>query len=209
MRLHRNEVTDKVNGNVGLHERCPCYPDLLREVDYNVGLSGKWHAGNSHDFGFDGPHLPGWFYPRENALYLEYLDEQGLPPLSGETISDRFPVLESALAAARDDRPDDASFTLFVTKTALDKFDDYASDYHEDGSPFYQCVHYFRPHNSVYLPEPDWSMCDSEVVEFSESVVKEHSRTNRGHTATSTGFPGFKTSRLKTNTRSLIDTGAG
>jgi arylsulfatase A-like enzyme len=175
MRPHRNGVTRNVgeDADVDLHERCPCYPGLLRAAGYNVGLAGKWHVGDPHDFGFDGPHLPGWFYPRENEAYLEYLDERDLPPLTASAVSERFPELEGAQAGARDDRPVEASFTSFVTETALDALEDYAADYREDDRPFYQSVHYFGPHNPFYLPEPYWSMYDPGDVELSESAVKE------------------------------------
>lgn len=83
----RHKVLANQERNVGYQEDLPddafTFGVALRERGYHVGLLGKWHASSAKtpaDYGFDGPHLPGWHNPVDHQDYLDYLKEHDLPP---------------------------------------------------------------------------------------------------------------------------------
>jgi arylsulfatase A-like enzyme len=172
---HRNGITRNVGHDESFADDFPCYPGLLREAGYNAGHAGKWHVGQPPSaFGLDGEHYPGWYYPHEHEDYLSYLDERDLPRLTGDRLRDAFPEGGASFqSGAVDDRPVEASFTRFITERALERIGEYAAEYDDDGTPFYQGVHYFGPHNPYYIPEEYLHYYDPEDVEIPESAIKE------------------------------------
>ncbi|MFD5311476.1 sulfatase-like hydrolase/transferase [Streptomyces ardesiacus] len=147
----------------------------LREHGYNCGLFGKWHTGNlrtAADYGFDGPHLPGWHNPVDHPDYLAYLAERGLPPYE---ISDRIRgTLPNGgpgnLLAARLHQPVEATFEHYLATRAIEQLERYAADVHERERPFFLALHFFGPHLPYILPDEYFDLVDPADVPLPRSV---------------------------------------
>jgi arylsulfatase A-like enzyme len=167
---HTHGALQNVDDDQSLADAFPCYPEQLDAAGYNLGHAGKSHVGDPPSaFGFDGKHLPGWFYPERHPAYEAYLDEHGYRSMTREVLSERFPDQPGLEAGALDERPVEATFTRFVTEEALSLIDRYA----DSEEPFYQGVHYYGPHNPYYLPEEYFHMYDPDDVELPESAIRE------------------------------------
>jgi arylsulfatase A-like enzyme len=170
-------VTHGIHGNVSgsptLMDDFPCYPRLLRDAGYNVGLAGKWHLGaHPREFGFDGEHYPGYMPPMENDDYEAYLDERGLARWTGAVVGERFPAhTDEYMIGCVDERPVEASFTHFVAERAIERIEAYATETPE--RPFCLSSHFFGPHRPYLLPEEYFEMYDPGDVRLPESAVKE------------------------------------
>lgn len=166
-----NGVTRNVSTPPGLHERFECYPTLLREAGYEVGLSGKWHVGDHpREFGVDGEHYPGWHQPLDHPDYNAYLDEHDLPRFDPDALREVFPGDGTEYqSGAIDPRPVEASFPYFLAERAIERLREYAAT---DG-PFYYGVHFFGPHNPYYLPAEYFRLHDPDDVDLPESAIKE------------------------------------
>lgn len=174
----RHKLLANEERNVGYLEDLPdgqfTFSEALRDKGYNCGLIGKWHTGNKKraaDFGFDGPHLPGWHNPVEHADYLAYLHENGLPPYE---ISDRIRgTLPNGgpgnLLAARLHQPVEATFERYLATRAIEMLERYAADT-RDGKPFFLELSFFGPHLPYILPDEYFDLYDAEVVELPASI---------------------------------------
>ena len=165
-------ITRNIRSDTTLCEEFPCYPQLLREDGYNVGLAGKWHLGRPpEDFGFDGKHYYGFMHPMEHPDYVSYLDDNGFQHWS-EDVVDQYPSAETEyLIGGVDQRPIEASFTYFIAERSIEMLDSYA-DSHPD-TPFYLSSHFFGPHRPYFIPEEYFHMYDPDDVGLPESAVKE------------------------------------
>jgi arylsulfatase A-like enzyme len=172
VRPHRNGVTQNVSADTDLAERWPCYPQLLREAGYNVGLTGKTHfGGHPRDYGFDAEFIRGYFYTPDHPDYEAYLEERGLPKMRADRLRDAFPEGgERFQSGAVDDRPPEASVTHYIAERAIESIGEYAA---EPETPFYQSVHFYGPHNPYYLPEEYLHMYDPSDIDIPESAIKE------------------------------------
>jgi arylsulfatase A-like enzyme len=160
----RHKVLANHERNVGYLEDLPegtfTFPAALRDQGYNLGLVGKWHAGtekNAADYGFDGPQLPGWHNPVENADYLAYLKEHDLPPYE---ISDRIRgTLPNGgpgnLLAARLHQPLEATFEYYLATRTIELLRRYAAQ----DRPFYLATHFF-------------DLIDPATVELPKSIAE-------------------------------------
>lgn len=171
-------ATTGVTSNGGqwpeLLDRDP-YPPLLAAAGYNLGLSGKWHLGTPpSEFGFEGPHIPTWHWVFDHEDYVAYLDENGLPLMDTDEFEAVFPADgEDYQTGAIDPRPVEASYSYYLADRAIDQLERYAEEYQSDGTPFYESVHFFGPHNPYYLPEEYFELYDYQDMALPESAVKE------------------------------------
>lgn len=168
-------ITRNLRGDTTINEDFPCYPQVLRDAGYNVGLDGKWHAGKQPaDFGFDGEHYAGFMHPLHHEDYEAYLDEHGFERYT-EDVVEPYPSEESEyVIGGIDTRPTEASFTSFIAEQAIERIESYAADAPE--TPFYIGTHFFGPHRPYFIPEEYFEMYDPDDVHLTESAVKEDFR---------------------------------
>lgn len=177
----RHRLLANAERNVGYIEDLPqgtfTFSQALRGAGYNVGLIGKWHAGEvrtAADFGFDGPHFVGWHNQVDHPDYLAYLAEHGYPPYA---ISDRIRgTLPNGgpgnLLAARLQQPTEATFEHYLATTAIEMLERYAAERGHDGKPFYLALHFSGPHLPYILPDEWFDLVDPETVELPRSVLE-------------------------------------
>ncbi|GAA4585527.1 sulfatase-like hydrolase/transferase [Actinoplanes octamycinicus] len=173
----RHKVLANQERNVGYQEDLPSsaftFGLALRERGYNCGLLGKWHASTAAtpaDYGFDGPHLPGWHNPVEHPDYLAYLKERDLPPYE---IHDRIRgTLPNGgpgnLLAARLRQPVEATFEHYLADRTIEHLSRYAAE----RKPFYLATHFFGPHLPYIVPDEYFDLIDPAVVELPKSVAE-------------------------------------
>lgn len=173
----RHKVLANQERNVGYQEDLPedafTFGLALRDRGYQVGLLGKWHASSARtpaDYGFDGPHLPGWHNPVDHPDYLDYLKEHDLPPYE---IHDRIRgTLPNGgpgnLLAARLNQPREATFEHYLADRTIELLRRYAAD----GRPFYLATHFFGPHLPYIVPDEYFDMIDPAVVELPKSIAE-------------------------------------
>jgi arylsulfatase A-like enzyme len=173
VRPHRNGVTRNTRDATDLAERWPCYPQQLRNAGYNVGLAGKTHfGGHPREYGFDGEFIEGYFYTPDHPDYEAYLEERGLPKMRADRLRDAFPEDgERFQSGAVDDRPPEASPTYYVAERAIEQIGEYVEG--DPGTPFYQSVHFYGPHNPYYLPEEYLTMYDPADIEIPDAAIEE------------------------------------
>lgn len=177
----RHRVLANHERNVGyvedLEEGTFTFVEALIESGYNTGLIGKWHAGTEKeaaDFGFDGPSLPGWHNPVDNADYLAFLHERGLPPYR---ISDRIRgTLPNGgpgnLLAARLQQPVEATFEYYLATRTIEMLEKYAADVQNEGKPFFLELNFFGPHLPYIVPDAYFDMFDPEQIELPKSIAE-------------------------------------
>lgn len=165
-------VTRNIRSGTTIDEDFPCYPQLLRDEGYNVGLDGKWHVGkHPREFGFEGEHYPGFMHPLEHDDYVEYLDEHEFDHWS-EDVVDQYPSEDAEyVIGGIDTRPIEASFTYFIAERTIERIESYTDDCPE--TTFYIGSHFFGPHRPYFIPERYFEMYDPDDVHLPESAVKE------------------------------------
>lgn len=175
----RHKVLANHERNVGYQEDVPLgqftFSEALREVGYNCGLIGKWHAGYERtlaDFGFDGPQFDGWHNSVDHPDYLQYLQERDLPPYA---ISDRMRgTLPNGgpgnLLAARLHQPVEATFEYYLAERTIEMLRRYADDYRSGARPFFLALNFFGPHLPYVLPDEYFDLVDPYSVELPPSV---------------------------------------
>jgi arylsulfatase A-like enzyme len=177
----RHKVLANHERNVGYQEDLPdgtfTFPVALRERGYNVGMVGKWHAGTIKapaDYGFDGPHLPGWHNPVEHADYLAYLKENGLPAYE---ITDRIRgTLPNGgpgnLLAARLRQPLEATFEYYMATRTIAMLREYAAGFKSDQKPFFLALNFFGPHLPYIVPDDYFDLIDPATVPLPKSIAE-------------------------------------
>jgi arylsulfatase A-like enzyme len=177
----RHKVLANHERNVGYQEDLPdgtfTFPVALRERGYNVGMVGKWHAGTIKapaDYGFDGPHLPGWHNPVEHEDYLAYLKENGLPAYG---ITDRIRgTLPNGgpgnLLAARLQQPLEATFEYFMANRTIEMLRRYAAGFTSERQPFFLALNFFGPHLPYIVPDEYFDLVDPETVPLPKSIAE-------------------------------------
>ena len=176
----RHRLLANAERNVGyIEDLAPdsfSFSRALRDAGYNVGLMGKWHAGEhltANDFGFDGPHFVGWHNHIDHPDYLAYLEQGGHPPYE---IHDRIRgTLPNGgpgnLLAARLKQPTEATFEHFLATRAIDMLRDYAAAA-DQGTPFYLALHFAGPHLPYILPDEWFDLIDPDSVELPRSTLE-------------------------------------
>ncbi len=174
----RHQLLANYERNVGYREELAddqyTFGRDLRAAGYNVGLVGKWHVGTRRtaaDYGFEGPHLPGWHNPVDHPEYRAYLEERGLPPYAiTDEIRGTFPNgTPGNLLAARLRQPVEATFEHFLADRAIETLRRYAA---EPGRPFFLATHFFGPHLPYIVPSEYFDMYDPDDVELPASVAE-------------------------------------
>jgi arylsulfatase A-like enzyme len=165
-------ITRNLRSGTTIDEDFPCYPQMLRDAGYNVGLDGKWHLGkHPREFGFDGEHYYGFMHPLEHDDYVSYLDEHGFERWS-EDVVEQYPSADAEyVIGGIDTRPVEATFTYFIAERTIERIEAYADEYPE--TPFYVGSHFFGPHRPYFIPEEYFDMYDPDDVHLPESAVKE------------------------------------
>jgi arylsulfatase A-like enzyme len=163
--------------NVGYSEeldgRFPPFSRYLAEAGYRCGHVGKWHVGRERgpdEFGFDGPHYPGWGNPVQHPDYLAYLADRGLPEyrLKSE-VRGTFPNGQPGnLLAGVLDQPAEATFEHFLADRTIDQLRAYA----DGGEPFFLACHWFGPHLPYCVPEEYYHRYDPADVELPASMAE-------------------------------------
>jgi arylsulfatase A-like enzyme len=175
---YRHQLLANYERNVGYREELAddqyTFGRDLRDAGYDVGLIGKWHVGTRrtpNDYGFDGPHLPGWHNPVDHPEYRAYLSERGLPPYSiNDEIRGTFPNgTPGNLLAARLQQPVEATFEYFLAERAIETLRRYAA---EPGRPFFLATHFFGPHLPYIVPSEYFDMYDPDDVTLPRSVAE-------------------------------------
>lgn len=173
----RHKLLANYERNVGFAEELEpdqfTFSEALRKAGYNCGLIGKWHVGTKRtaaDYGFDGPHLPGWHNPVGHPDYLGYLEHRGLPGYAIEDeIRGRFPNRERGnLIAARLRQPTEATFEHYLADRAIELLRRYQSE----DKPFFLATHFFGPHLPYLLPDEFFDMYDPDDIELPASVAE-------------------------------------
>ncbi|WP_211275620.1 sulfatase-like hydrolase/transferase [Actinoplanes rectilineatus] len=171
----RHKVLANRERNVGYQEDLPddafTFGRELRDRGYNCGLLGKWHASSAKspaDYGFDGPHLPGWHNPVDHQDYQDFLKENDLPPYE---IHDRIRgTLPNGgpgnLLAARLKQPREATFEHYLATRTIELL----RRYRAEDRPFYLATHFFGPHLPYIVPDEYFDMIDPAVVELPASI---------------------------------------
>ncbi|GLY04294.1 sulfatase-like hydrolase/transferase [Actinoplanes sp. NBRC 101535] len=171
----RHKVLANRERNVGYQEDLPddafTFGRELRDRGYNCGLLGKWHASSAKspaDYGFDGPHLPGWHNPVDHQDYQDFLKENDLPPYE---IHDRIRgTLPNGgpgnLLAARLKQPREATFEHYLATRTIE----FLRRYRAEDRPFYLATHFFGPHLPYIVPDEYFDMIDPAVVELPASI---------------------------------------
>lgn len=173
----RHTLLANYERNVGyreeLDDRYAPFSTLLHDAGYQVGHVGKWHVGKERgpaDYGFEGPHYPGWGNPVRHPDYLAWLAERGLPEfrLSSE-VRGTFPNGEPGnLLAGILDAPVEATFEYYLADRTIERLHQYA----RDGRPFYLACDWFGPHLPYCLPADYYHRYDPALVDLPESVAE-------------------------------------
>ncbi|MDO5729025.1 MAG: sulfatase-like hydrolase/transferase [Actinomycetaceae bacterium] len=150
------------------------YTQELRDNGYNVGIVGKFHAGETHlpdEFGMDDDSYEGAINPVLNEKYQAWLKENNFPPVRIEDeIKGTLPGGRPGhTLAGRLKQPLEATFERFITERSIARLRQYAQDYFEHGKPFSLDVHYFGPHLPYIIPDEWFDLIDPECVELSPS----------------------------------------
>ena len=178
----RHRVLANYERNVGyigeLSDEFTPFSRRLREVGYNVGLEGKWHVGRQRgpeEFGFDGPHFPGWHNPVQHPLYLQWLADRGFPePKVTDEVRGTFPNGEPGnLLAGRLNQPFEATFEHFLVDRTIERLRRYASDWKQTRRPFFHAVHFYGPHLPYLLPDEYLELYSPDDVELPASMLDE------------------------------------
>lgn len=156
------------------------YTQELRDHGYNVGLVGKFHAGETHlpdEFGMDDDSFAGAINPVNNPIYQQWLKDNGFPPPRVE--DEMRGILPGGrpghVIAGRLQQPVEATFERFITTRAIEHLRRYAAEYRETGRPFSLDVHYFGPHLPYMIPDQYFDLIDPADVQlppsFGDSLV--------------------------------------
>lgn len=134
------------------------FSHYLRRQGYRVGHVGKWHVGEEkgpQDFGFEGPHYPGWYDPLDHPDYQAYLQERGLPPFRvRDVIRGTFPNGEPGIPLAGIyEGPVEGTWSYFLAERTRERLRAYAQERRETGRPFFLACHFFGPHLPYFLPQ--------------------------------------------------------
>ncbi|WP_329247132.1 sulfatase-like hydrolase/transferase [Actinoallomurus sp. NBC_01490] len=177
----RHKLLANHERNVGYIEDLPDeqfgFSHALRAKGYNCGLIGKWHIGHERtaaDFGFDGPHLPGWHNPVDHEDYRDHLERNGLAPWR---IDDRIRgTLPNGgpgnLLAARFCGPVEATFEYYLATRTIELLERYAEDLRHGGTPFFLQLNFFGPHLPYIVPDEYFDMFDPELIELPRSIAE-------------------------------------
>jgi arylsulfatase A-like enzyme len=177
----RHRVLANYERNVGyvgeLGDEFTPFSRRLRDAGYNVGIEGKWHVGQLRgpgEFGFDGPHFPGWHNPIQHPLYREWLADNGFPePKLTDEVRGTFPNGEPGnLLAGRLNQPPEATFEHFLVDRTIERLHRYASDWRGSGRPFFHAVHFYGPHLPYLLPDEYLGLYSPDDVELPRSMLE-------------------------------------
>jgi arylsulfatase A-like enzyme len=180
---HQHEVTR----NGGIYRReLPNIAQALRQADYRLGYTGKWHIDDTYGpthFGFEANDWLGYSYPASGVYarflagtclypinhYVEYLKERDLeiPELTDAIYR---PANRNMEIYGRQTGPVEASFEHYVAEEAIELIDRFAARGEQDGRPFFIWVNFWGPHDPYVLPEPFYSMFDDKEIGLSASM---------------------------------------
>jgi len=168
---HNHHVLANLEASLGYPRKVSAEPFsiTLRNAGYNVGLEGKYHASeisNLQEHGFDGDLCNSWNEPVDQAGYVNYLKEHGLPEFRPvELIRGIFPNGRPGKPVGGIyEGPVEGTFSYYLAEKAIARLRDYARDYRESGKPFHFSLHFFGPHMPYYLPRAYAEMYDPAKI---------------------------------------------
>ncbi|WP_394338386.1 sulfatase-like hydrolase/transferase [Halorubrum sp. C191] len=101
-------VTRNIRSGTTIDEDFPCYPQVLREPGYNVGLDGKWHVGkHPREFGFRGSCIQ-WSTMTTSRTWMSRASSTG-PKTSSTSTPLMLSTSSAASTSARSRRPSPTS----------------------------------------------------------------------------------------------------
>lgn len=177
----RHRLLANYERNVGYLEELPddveMYSARLRSAGYNVGLEGKWHLSPTRgpsEYGFDGPHYPGWHNPIDHPAYLSYLARSRLRrPVVTEMLRSTFPNGERGnLLAGVLDQTVTATFEYFLAERSLQLLNRYAEDFHRSGRRFFLACQWFGPHLPYLVPDAYMHRYDPNAIKLPASIAE-------------------------------------
>jgi arylsulfatase A-like enzyme len=132
------------------------FPRKMAEAGYDLGYSGKWHAGlvrTANDMGFEGYGPRGYGNPYESKEYAEWLQKKGFerPERVIEFHAEGEPKRALGDTSGYTNGPAEATTTAFIAETAMELIAKFAAR----DEPFFVVCSFWGPH-APYLPANDF-----------------------------------------------------
>jgi arylsulfatase A-like enzyme len=187
---HKHGMLANFERNVGypweLPEGLVPFSHHLNSAGYRCGVVGKWHLGLTRGpecYGFEGTHFPGWDAPKHHPEYEAYLEKHGLPCWSvRDEIRGTFPNGKPSIALAGIYQgPVEGTYPYFLAERTIQRLQEYARGYHDQGQPFFLRTDFFGPHLPYFIPQEYADLYDPALVQRSPSMDETFEDKPRVH----------------------------
>jgi len=187
---HKHGMLANFERNVGypweLPEGLIPFSHYLNGAGYRCGVVGKWHLGltrGPEHYGFEGTHFPGWDGPKHHSEYEAYLEEHSLPRWAvRDEIRGTFPNGKPSIALAGIYQgPVEGTYPYFLAERTIQRLQEYARSYHEQGQPFFLRTDFFGPHLPYFIPQEYADLYDPSLVQRSPSMDETFEGKPRVH----------------------------
>lgn len=143
-------------GELNLDRRTRMFANDLGDAGWQLAHLGKWHIGDANrpaDYGYEGPHYPGYGFPDTHAHYRNYLAQLGLGGfnLLKETRSPR-----GFLRDALQEGPPEASVPGYLAHQTIEMLDRFTTS----DRPWFVSCNFWGPHQPFRITNPHYDMYD-------------------------------------------------